>query len=92
MRVSPIANPDILRSYKTAKISPAKVNVISSRDVVTFSEEAITFSKIRAGIETRTPEERAHIASITNAIRQGEYRIDSDKIADKILEKVILSR
>jgi len=89
MKVNPVTNPDILRNYKTAKITPAKVNVISGRDIVSFSEEALSFSKVIAEIESRTQEELEHIAKITEAVRQGKYKIDSDKIADKILESVL---
>jgi len=89
MKINPIANPNILRSYQATKISPEKKKVLNGRDEVTFSEEALSFSKVMSEIEFRTQEEKARIAEITNAVRQGEYRIDSDKIADKILESVL---
>ena len=89
MKINPIINPNILRSYQATKPAPAKAKVASGRDEVTFSEEALSFSKVMAEVESRTQEERAHIANITNAVRQGEYKIDSDKIADKILESVL---
>ena len=89
MKINPIANPNILRSYQATKISPEKTKVLNGRDEVTFSEEALSFSKVMSEIEFRTQEEKARIAEITNAVRQGEYRIDSDKIADKILESVL---
>ena len=93
MKINPIANPNILKSYAaTVKPAPAKQKPGSGRDEVIFSEEALSFSKAlgqaKEAIETRSPEEKAHIANITDAIRQGTYRIDSDKIADKILEAV----
>ena len=89
MKINPITNPDILISYRSAKMVPAKMCVPINRDEVTLSEEALSFSKAMAEVEFRTQEERAHIAEITNAVRQGEYRIDSEKIADKILESVL---
>jgi len=83
-------NPNILRSYQAAKSAPEKMRIHNGRDEVTFSEEALSFSKAMAEardtIEFRTQEEKAHIADITAAVRQGTYRIDSDKIAEKILE------
>ena len=92
MKINPIANPNILSSYLTAKPAEEKARVANKRDEVTFSEEALSFSKTlaeaRESIEIRTPEERAHIAAITDAVRQGDYKIDSFKIADKILESV----
>jgi len=93
MKINPITNPNILRSYLGTK--PAgleKERAVSGRDQVTFSSEALTFSKAmteaKEAIETRTPEERARIADIAAAIRQGEYHVDSDKVAEKILESV----
>ena len=93
MKINPISNPNILRSYQASKLAPEKAKVTSGRDEVTFSEEALSFSKAMAeakdSLEFRTLEEKAHIADVTTAVRQGSYRIDSDKIADKILESVL---
>ena len=92
MKINPITNQKILASYLTAKPVAEKAKVANRRDEVTFSEEALSFSKTlaeaRESIEIRTPEERARIAGITDAVRQGEYKIDSGKIAEKILESV----
>jgi len=92
MKINPITNPNILRSYQATKPAQEKSRIASGRDQVTFSDEALSFSKAlaeaRESIEFRTPEERVHIADITNAVRQGEYKVDSDKIAEKILESV----
>ena len=89
MKINPISNPNILRSYQAAKAVPAKTYVPSGRDEVTFSEEALSFSKVMAEVEFRTQEERTHIANIADAVRQGEYKIESEKIADRILESVL---
>ena len=94
MKINPIANPNILRSYQATKTLGTGKSVFSSgRDEVTFSEEAINFSKAlaeaRDAIELRTADEKAHIANITDAIKQGEYKVGSDKIADRILESVL---
>jgi flagellar biosynthesis anti-sigma factor FlgM len=94
MKINPIINPNILRSYQATKPAGSdKSKVSSGRDEVTFSSEALSFSKALAAakdeLESRTPQEKAHIADLTNAVRQGEYKVDSDKIADKILESVL---
>ena len=89
MKINPITNPNILRSYQATQKTPEKTKVPIGRDEVTFSDEALSFSKLMAEVEFRTQEERTHIAGITQAVRQGEYKIDSDKIADKILESVL---
>ena len=89
MKVNPIVNPNILRSYQAAKAAPVKSSVPSGRDEVKVSDEALSFSKVMAEVEFRTQDEKARIADITNAVRQGNYRVSSDKIADKILESVL---
>lgn len=93
MKINPIINPNVLRSYQAAKSAPETSKALSGRDEVTFSEEALSFSKAMAEakdkIEFRTPEEKVHIADIKNAVRQGTYRVDSDKVAGKILESVL---
>jgi len=89
MKINPISNPNILRSYQSTQKLPEKAKFPSGRDEVTFSEEALSFSKVVAELEARSPDERARIAEIANAVSRGEYRVDSDKIADKILESVL---
>jgi len=96
MKINPITNPNILRSYQATAPSAGKTKVLSGRDEVSFSSEALSFSKAlteaREGLELRTTEERTHIANITAAVRQGEYKVDSDKVAEKILESVFGKR
>jgi len=94
MKINPITNPNILKSYQATKpLGPEKNMFPSGRDEVTFSEEAISFSKAlaeaRDAIELRTPEEKARITDIADAIKQGEYKVGSEEIADKILESVL---
>ena len=92
MKINPITNPNVLRSYQANKSSSDKVNTASKRDELTLSEEALSFSKAMAEakdtIEFRTVEEKAHIAEVANAVRQGQYRIDSDLIAARILDAI----
>ena len=92
MKINPIKNPDILRTYQAAKPVHKKAKVASGRDEVTFSDEALSFSKAMAKakdtLEIRTPEEKARISEIKAAVRQGTYKIDSEKVAEKILESI----
>ena len=93
MKINPVSNPNILRAYQSAKPVPGVAKIPSGRDEVTFSEEALSFAKAieeaRDALEFRTPEEKAHIADVADAVKRGEYNISSDKIADKILESVL---
>jgi len=92
MKINPIFNPNILKSYQQASQVTSKPEAPVSRDAVTVSDEAMTFSKILAeakeSMETRSPEEKARIEEIKLAVRQGTYKIDSDKVAEKILESI----
>jgi flagellar biosynthesis anti-sigma factor FlgM len=93
MKINPIINPNILRSYQATKPSKEATRAVSGRDEVTFSEEALNFSKALSEAkvmhESRTPEEKARIAEIKDAINKGEYRVDSEDIADKILSSIL---
>ena len=92
MKINPITTPNVIRNYQTAAAPPEKAKVASRLDEVVFSKEALSFSKAMAEardtIELRTPEEKAHIADITAAVRQGTYKVDGYKVAEKILESV----
>ena len=92
MKINPIINPDILRTYQTSGSARGKTEVASKRDEVTFSDEALSFSRAmteaKDALELRTPEEKARIADIKTAVRQGTYRVDSGKVAEKILESI----
>jgi len=93
MKINPIINPNILRSYQATKPAKEENKVASGRDQVTFSAEALSFSKAlteaREALEFRTPEEKAHIANLKNSIEKGEYKVSSEEIADKILSSII---
>ena len=93
MKINPITNPNILRSYQATKPAKEETKVTSGRDQVTFSKEALSFSKAlteaKEELEFRTAEEKAHIANIKEAVRKGEYRVSSEDIADKILSSII---
>jgi len=93
MKINPINNPNVLRSYQATKPIQDKAKSAGGRDEVTFSQEALKFSKAlseaKDAIEFRTPEEQAHITDVTNAVRQGEYKVDSGEVADRILTCVL---
>ena len=93
MKINPIVNPNILRSYQATKPAKEENKVSSGRDQVTFSAEALSFSKAmteaKEALEFRTPEEKAHIANIKSAIEKGEYKVSSEDSADKILSSII---
>ena len=92
MKINPIINPNVLRSYQATKPGFEKTKSAEKRDEVSLSKEALSFSKALAeakdAIEFRTPEEQAHIANIKQAVAQGNYKIDSDLIAARIVDEL----
>ena len=93
MKINQIVNPNIGGPLKPVAPSRTGRDDISGNDEVTAAGKPLSFSKAmleaQAVSETRSPEEAARIAEIAAAIRQGTYRIESGKIADKILESVL---
>ena len=92
MKINPITNPNILRSYQMTKPAREISKAASRYDEVTFSAEALSFSKAmteaKDTLEFRSAEEKARIADIKAAVRQGTYKVDSEKEAEKILESI----
>jgi len=92
MKINPINNPNILKSYQATKVTKEENTVARDRDELTLSPEALSFSKAKVeakeGVEFRTADEKAHIEKIKEAIRKGEYRIDSEDIAESILASI----
>ena len=93
MKINPITNPNILKSYQATKPVKETARPASSRDEVIFSPEALSFSKAlseaKESLEFRTPEEKAHIAAIKDAVERGEYKVASEDIADRMLSSII---
>lgn len=93
MKINPITNPNILRTYQATKPAREMGKVEQGRDQVTFSPEALSFSKAlteaKEALEFRTPEEMARIAEIKDAVGRGEYKVDSMDIADRMLSSIL---
>jgi len=93
MKINPINNPNILRSYQATKPVRETTKQASSRDEVTFSAEALSFSKAlteaKESLEFRSAEENARIAEIKDAVNKGEYKVSSEDIADRILSSIL---
>ena len=94
LKINPVVNPNVLRSYQANKPELEKNNSVGKRDELSLSKEAQNFSKAlaeaRDAIEFRTPEEKTHIANLKHAISQGQYRVDSNLIAARIVDELEL--
>jgi anti-sigma28 factor (negative regulator of flagellin synthesis) len=94
MKINPIVNPNVLRSYQASRPGLEKSSVASKRDELTLSSEALSFSKALADakseIEFRSVEEKAHIANIKDSVSKGQYKIDSNLVAQRILDDLVV--
>jgi anti-sigma28 factor (negative regulator of flagellin synthesis) len=93
MKINPIAGQTAVRAYQTQR-SASRINeYLSSADQVSLSAEVISFSpiisKIKEAMDTRTPEELAHIREITRQIKNGSYHVSGDKVASKIVDEYL---
>ncbi|MDR1588986.1 MAG: flagellar biosynthesis anti-sigma factor FlgM [Oscillospiraceae bacterium] len=95
INTNPVTNRDVLLRYTAGRAKPVSTGAAPSQaDKVTFSDEALSFSKVisraRESIETRSAEENARIGELKESVRRGEYRIDSEKIAESIVSGIWL--
>ena len=92
MKIHPITNSNILTTYAGTSNVEAKAKQANKQDEVTFSKEALDFSRAMTqaqdSIEARSAEERARIETVRTAVSKGEYHVPAEAIADRILESV----
>ena len=90
LKINPTLNPNVLKAYQASKPGINKNKPAEKRDEFSLSKEALSFSKALAeakdAIEFRTTEEKAHIAGLKQAINNGQYRVDSNLIAARIMD------
>ncbi|MCL2248403.1 MAG: flagellar biosynthesis anti-sigma factor FlgM [Oscillospiraceae bacterium] len=98
MKINPIMNPNITRSYQanSTRSLTSPQSPKAGRDEVTFSAEALSFQKslqeARESVEARTPEDMNRIDAIRTAVQNGTYSVSSEDIADRILSSVLGAR
>ena len=98
MKINPMVNPNIARTYQanSARDVNSTQTPQAKRDEVTFSPEALNFSKslqaARESTEARTPEEAKRIDAIKTAVQNGTYKVSSEDIADRIFSSVLGER
>ena len=94
MKINPIQNQNLIKNYKTAKI-PSQNGYVSQAgmDEVTFSQEALDFSRALSGAKdafnVRSADEAQRVAEIAEQVKSGTYKINPEKIADKIIGDII---
>jgi len=89
MRIDSIPPNELLSRYSRIKGKASSDDDISVTDEAQLTSEAKTFSTAlkaaKASMETRTPEQQAHIDQVAQQVNDGTYSVPSRKVAEKIL-------
>lgn len=89
MRIDSIPPNELLSRYGKIKGSKSVDNDVTVTDDAQFTSEAKTFSTAlkaaKASIETRSPEQQAHIDQVAQQVKDGTYSVSGRKVAEKIL-------
>src|SRR6266702_510477 len=72
-------------SASSDKISSATSDLGSAK--VKLSERAQDMKKIRAAVDSAPDVDEAKVAKFKNLIAKGEYKVDSKKVADKMVDE-----
>lgn len=90
MKINSIPPSNILESYKgkpVKSVQKSEQNVESDR--VELSDEAKSFAsviqQVKNSLDTRIDSENKHIEEVAAQVANGTYKVDSSKVADKIL-------
>ena len=90
MKINSIPSNDMVESYKGQTVQPvqkAEKNVPPDR--VELSDEAKSFAsvikEVKDRLETETDSEKKHTEEVAKKIADGTYKVDSAKVAEKIL-------
>jgi flagellar biosynthesis anti-sigma factor FlgM len=91
MKINPLSKPGIIQSYQAhnKKVSGSGSAYQSGADQVSFSDDALKFSKImkqvRDGMESADAARAKRLEEIKSGIADGSYKVKSDVVAESIL-------
>ena len=90
MKISFIPPSDMVESYKGKPVQATqKTERNMEPDRVELSDEAKSFASViknvKDQLETETDTDNKHVADVAKRIANGTYRVDSEKVAGKIL-------
>jgi anti-sigma28 factor (negative regulator of flagellin synthesis) len=90
MRIESIPPSELLSRYSRIRGKVSADDGISVTDETQLTSEAKTFSTAlkaaKASLETRTPEQQAHIDQVAQQVKDGTYSVSARKVAEKILD------
>ena len=94
MKINPINNQNIIKAYGKNQVSRTEKKADMGLDEVNLSPEALSFSKVLSEVreaESRIPslERQEKLDKIAEKIRTGEYKVDSESVAEKIISDVL---
>ena len=69
------------------KSNSEKPSSNASSDSVSLSAEAQSLGKLESSIAAEPEVDAAKVASIRNAIQSGQYQVNAEQIADKIIRQ-----
>lgn len=90
MKINSIPPANLVESYKGKQVQRAESAQQSEEvDRVELSESAQNFASVIADVkdslEERSIEEKSRIAKVADQVRNGTYKVDSDKVAEKMV-------
>lgn len=94
MKINPVAGNHLVNPYKkAASPAPSRPSYGGEGDQVSFSPDAIEFSstiaKIKEQLDLRPLDEISRIQDIAAQVKNGTYKVDAEKVAEKIVRDYI---
>ena len=66
--------------------SPTQGGSTSSGDTVSITDMASRLKSLESKLETQPAIDQSHVDRVRDAISRGEYRIDPERVADKMMD------
>jgi flagellar biosynthesis anti-sigma factor FlgM len=97
MKINPLHNPNIIKSYAASRPLKAQAaKAAPGMDQAVFSDEALSFAKALA--EARQTESAApssdaaraaKVADIKARVENGTYNVSAEDVADRMIEDIL---
>ena len=92
MKINSISGNHYINKFHANKVGiPEKERPSGRPDQVTFSNEALHYSRSLGGVKDQITlhsiEEKEKIADLKNRINRGQYKIDSEQVAVRIIDR-----
>lgn len=95
MKINPVFGNLYTDNVKKKNGAQAKEvsGIAENRDEVSISDEALSFSKIftqaKSTDEVTSPDRAAKLAELTEKVKNGQYDVDNEKLAEKIIATIV---